>query len=166
MVSNILLGLPSSYRTFKKQYDWIRAKNPDEEHDLSFLFDRLFIEEEDQENQKKERKANQKDTESKEKGKGHKSQDDRSNLKCTGCNKWGHLEEACWTTHPELKPKNMRAQEGQDAPADKPKAASTSHTQSRTPRHAAALAAADVDNFKANLMDAAQSTIFIPTYAS
>lgn len=159
MVSNILIGLPSSYRNFKKQYDWIRAKNPDEEHDLSFLFDRLFIEEEDQENQKKERKAKQKDAEPKDKGKNTtKSQDDRSNLKCSGCNKWGHLEEGCWTTHPELKPKNVRDRENRDPPKEKNKAATASYTQSKTPRHTAALAEADVDNFKVNLMNAAQGT--------
>lgn len=47
MVTNILRGLPITYRDFKKQYDWIRAREGDGKHDLDFLFDRLLLEEED-----------------------------------------------------------------------------------------------------------------------
>ena len=48
IVTNIMVGLPTNYRGFKKQYDWVRSANADVDHDLDFLFDRLLIEEEDQ----------------------------------------------------------------------------------------------------------------------
>src|SRR5262249_45983865 len=41
-------------------------------------------------------------------GKGRKSGKPKSDLKCTHCDKKGHVENGCWTKNPELKPKRKR----------------------------------------------------------
>ncbi|WDK22967.1 hypothetical protein CGRA01v4_14258 [Colletotrichum graminicola] len=45
-VTNVLMGLPKAYDNLRSQYDWIRAQQMDTPPDVEFLFNRLFIEEE------------------------------------------------------------------------------------------------------------------------
>jgi hypothetical protein len=94
-VSNILTGLPASYTDFKKQYNWIRARDLNQTPDLDFLFNRLFMEEEDQDKSKatRTRKTNN----------DKHDKPDRSHLKCThsDCGRTGHEAKDCWVAHPE-----------------------------------------------------------------
>jgi hypothetical protein len=85
-VTNVLYGLPDNYRETSRQYDWVRATNPDNPPDLDFLFDRLYIEDEEQKRSALEKKAKEKAK--KDKSKDNKSKDnDKSKEKCTfeGC---------------------------------------------------------------------------------
>jgi adenine-specific DNA methylase len=102
MVSNILTGLPASYTDFKKQYNWIRARDLNQTPDLDFLFNRLFMEEEDQDKSKatRTRKTNN----------GKHDKPDKSHLKCThsDCGRTGHEEKDCWVAHPEKMPPKLK----------------------------------------------------------
>lgn len=41
----LLYGLPSNFRNFMENYDWIRLKEPDDSLDLEYLYECLLVEE-------------------------------------------------------------------------------------------------------------------------
>ncbi|KFY80857.1 hypothetical protein V499_00312 [Pseudogymnoascus sp. VKM F-103] len=105
-VTNVLIGLPSVYHDFKRQYDWIRAKEGDGKHDLLFLYDRLLLEEEDQKRYGKTKSSNEKKstqhTPSKDKPKNNKT------CSYEACGKNGHTADECWRKNPDLMPEKIK----------------------------------------------------------
>jgi hypothetical protein len=95
--SILLRGLPSNYRNFKEQYDWVRSAKPDDPPDLDYLFDRLLIEEIEQARIKEEKKAREKTKKQNDNNRGtgsdiDKSKDqDKSHLRCDACGKAGRI---------------------------------------------------------------------------
>ena len=121
----LLHGLPSNFRIFKENYDWVRSIKPDDPPDLDYLFERLHVEEAKQIRLKDERRV--KDRVRKEASNadhanvGHvnspayttnrKQRRERNGqLKCTysGCGKVGHTEETCWTKYPGKAPSSLK----------------------------------------------------------
>jgi hypothetical protein len=144
LATNILFGLTTNYSTFKTQYEWARALQPDESPDLDFLYDRLLNEEENKkqtaERRAKESKAKDKEMKdpkpkSSRKDNGGK---DKASLVCAyaKCGRTGHDESDCWIKNPEKKPKSLKEKDEKRMAAKDKKNKDQVH-----------LAKADVDEF-------------------
>lgn len=103
IVTNILLGLPAAYQDFKEQYDWIRAKEGNEKHNLEFLFNRLLLKEvlvnkdkarEQAKAKTREQAAARRQRDSNRPNAGNdkdkSDKPDHSHLQCSTCGKSGH----------------------------------------------------------------------------
>ena len=122
LATALLHGLPSTFRHFKENYDWIRSTKPDDSPDMDYLYDRLHVEEAKQIRLKEERRARdkaRKDVSSNNHntnggtnytGNRRPRRDDRSHLKCgyPGCGKIGHTEENCWSKDPSKAPRSIK----------------------------------------------------------
>ena len=116
----LLHGLPSSFRTFKENYDWIRSMSPDEPPDLDYLFERLHVEEAKQIRLKEERKARDRtrreaSNSNPNNGAGHISnrgprREGNDQVKCSypDCGRTGHTEDRCWTKYPSKVPQYLK----------------------------------------------------------
>ncbi|KAL7767857.1 hypothetical protein ACKLNR_002158 [Fusarium oxysporum f. sp. zingiberi] len=96
LATNIINGLPNSYKDFIRLWDFHRSQHIGKEPDLHFLCDRLLIEE-----------ANHKKSKGKTKT---PDKSDKQNLVCThkNCGKTGHTEEDCWIAHPDKMPQRIK----------------------------------------------------------
>lgn len=110
MLSNILLGLPETYDSFKQYYRLWRPR--DGKPDLNHFYE-ILLEQEEEVNRNKTSKP--------KKSQSNRRKDDRSSnntrLKCTfaDCGRWGHTEDACWYKFLRLKPQAIKDKEKEKA---------------------------------------------------
>lgn len=103
MVANILMGLPNSYWSFRKMWNYNRIKHPGKAINIH-SFTKLLQAEEEQKNIGGQARTNNSrgSTQATSRKKAQ-----NATKKCThpGCpNPEGHLTENYWTAHPEKKP--------------------------------------------------------------